>query len=192
MANVLTVVWFVIGCVVFHTAILVWAALMLPNPVERARQRVERRPYPSFFLGLLFFGASLLVGVTMLSAGRHGLVQLLGWIVMGPMLASAVVGAAGFAKLVSSRIRPQMKSEAPLPALVAGSLCVALPGWLPVIGWFVFLPLTGLISVGAGLMAILSKREVAVLPAPVTAWPSAAQYPQSEFTIPAPAYTEQS
>src|SRR4051812_19520347 len=59
MANVLSVVWSVIGSVVTLTSLLVWAALMMPGPVGRARLRLEAKPAASFFLGVLFCAATV-------------------------------------------------------------------------------------------------------------------------------------
>ena len=161
MANVLTVVWLVIAWVVMQSAIQVWTALMLPNPVERARQRLERKPVASLFLGLLFWGVTLLLGTTLLKEGNPGGAQLLGWIVMAPMLASAIIGGAAFAELVGSRIRPRMQNDSRILALVGGALCTTLAALLPVVGWVVFLPIIGFMSIGAGALGLLSRRRVA-------------------------------
>jgi hypothetical protein len=186
MANVLTVVWFVIGFIVFHTALMLWTALMLPNPVERARQRVERKPAASFFIGLLFTVLSLVLATTLLGEGRPGGVQLLGWVLLSPMLISAVVGGAAFARMLGGRIQAQSSREVGLTALVGGAACTALSGWVPLVGWFAFFPLTGLIGMGAGLMGILSKREVAAAPEPEPAAPPAPAVPVGH-----PVYAEQ-
>ncbi|MFN3650316.1 MAG: hypothetical protein ACK47B_12135 [Armatimonadota bacterium] len=182
MANVLTVVWFVIGFVVTHTAILVWANLMLPNPVERARERVERRPYLCGFVGLGIFALFFTLAVALLSSQVGGL-QLLGWIVLSPMLVSAVIGGAGIARQLAARIRRTTGQERSIAALVGGALCTALPGWLPVVGWFIYFPVTAAISIGAGAMAIARRQ-------PRTA-PAAQPAPAAEATHPArPAYGE--
>jgi hypothetical protein len=162
MANVLTAVWFVIGFIVFHTSLLVWTALMLPNPVERARQRVERKPVASFFTGALFAVATIVLATSFLKEGNPGPVQLMGWLLLSPMLVSAMVGGAAFAGILGRRIRSHANGEVTLTALVGGAACTALCGWMPVLGWFAFFPITGLISVGAGALGIISKRQVAV------------------------------
>lgn len=161
MANVLTVVWFVILYVTAQTAIMVWASFMLPNPVERARQRAERKPVLHFFLGALFWAMTLVVITLFVKEGNPGPVQLIGWSLAGPMLAGSVVGGAAFAQLVAERIRSRAPSVGLVPSVVGGALMTALAGLLPIIGWLVFLPITGFISVGAGMLGIFSKREVA-------------------------------
>jgi hypothetical protein len=200
MANVLSVVWIVIAYVVTQTSIMVWAAWMLPNPVERARQRLVRKPVGSFFLGLLFWSVTMLITSQLIRGDRPGVGQLIGWLLMGPMLAASVLGGAAFAQLIGGRISAQLKNDSPVPALIGGALCTVLAGLLPVIGWFVFLPITGMMAIGAGALGILSKRHVAEQPAsapPAASWPGYGTTPQPAIPSAAgsgaswPAYSEQ-
>ena len=117
---------------------------------------------------------------------------------MSPVLISATIGGAVFARLLAARLQEKMKNEAPIPALVGGALCTALCGFLPIIGWFLFFPLTGFISVGAGFMALVSRKRVAEQPLPQVILGPVAQpqpaaysagygYPLRNGSVPAPA-----
>jgi hypothetical protein len=159
MANVLTFVWLVIAYIVTSTALMVWIALMLPRPVEAARRRLETRPGRSFALGLLFWIVTMVFAMSLLKEGRGAHLQLLGWAVMAPGLASSVIGGAAFAELVAARIRPQLRSEAVLPALIGGALCTTLSGLLPLVGWVVFFPIVSLMAIGSGAAGILEARR---------------------------------
>jgi hypothetical protein len=158
MANVLTVVWFIIGWTAMQTGLMVWLALMLPQRVGRARERVETAPVRTFFVGAAFWIVTVLFAVNLIKQGRPGPVQLFGWLTAGPMLAASAIGGAAFAQIVSERIRERSPQTSPLAALAVGGLCTAISGLLPVIGWFVFLPIVGFMSVGAGLSALLRKK----------------------------------
>jgi hypothetical protein len=151
---------------------MVWTALMLPNPVGRAQVRLERRPVATFFLGAAVWLVTLLVATSLLKEGRHGLLQLMGWIITIPAFAASVIGGGAWAQLVGSRIRVKMNHEAQIPALVGGALCTALSGFLPVIGWVVFFPIVSFMAVGAGTYGLLARapkpKPVAEpLPAPL-------------------------
>lgn len=159
MANVLTFVWIVIAYIVTSTSLMVWTALMLPKPVEAARHRLETRPGRSFVTGLLFWLVTIVVAMSFLKEGRGAHLQLLGWIFMAPALTASVVGGAAFAELVASRIRAQMRTEAPLPALIGGALCTTLSGLLPIIGWVVFFPIVSMMAIGSGAAGILGARR---------------------------------
>lgn len=161
MANVLTFVWLVIAYIVTSTALMVWTALMLPRPVAAARRRLETRPGRSFGMGLLFWIVTMFFAMSLLKEGRGAHLQFLGWIVMAPGLASSVIGGAAFAELVAARLRPQMRTEAPLPALIGGALCTTLSGLLPLVGWVVFFPVVSLMAIGSGAAGILEARRAA-------------------------------
>ena len=184
MANVLTVVWFLIAYVVTNTSILVWAALMLPNPVERARLKLERKPVASFFVGAAVWAVTIVVASALLKEGSAAPLQLLGWMTAGPMLASSVVGGAAFANVLAVRLRPQMKSDSPLLALLGGALCTTLSGLLPVVGWVVFLPLVGFMSVGAGVMGLFRLPRRARRPQPAPTEPSRQPGLDPTFVLP--------
>jgi hypothetical protein len=188
VANVLTVVWIVIGYVVTNASLLIWAALMLPNPVERARQRLETKPVASFFLGMLFWAVTAVFSGAMLQNNTPGPVKLLGWLLAGPMLAGSVIGGAAFARLLAGRIQPRTSNGSPIQALVGGALCTTMAALVPVIGWFVFLPLAGFMSIGAGMLGVFSKREVAAerQPAPerFSQPPQEASHPDPQFLLP--------
>jgi hypothetical protein len=181
VANVLTVVWIVIAYVVMNSAMQIWAGLMLPGPVERARERVERKPVKSLFWGALILGITAAVSLNMINGERPGPVQLLGWIVAGPMLAGSIIGGAAFSQLLARRIQAQMQNDSHIQALVGGALCTTLASLLPVIGWFVFLPVVGLISIGSGFPALFARRK-RVVEQPVLEMPVASP---PQFVLPA-------
>jgi hypothetical protein len=186
MANVLSVVWFVIGSVATLTAVWVWTCLMLPAPVGRARRRLERQPLVCFFQGLLFCAAALLVLTALvyirlrvlLAVGESlkdlsfllGIrsrdyfapvfVQSVGLMTVGPLLAGLTVGSAGVVQILAGRMRQQRPNGSPLFALCGGALATALSAFLPIIGWLVFTPVVGLMSVGAGVMGVFSRRRL--------------------------------
>jgi hypothetical protein len=158
MGVVIGFVWLVIGYVLMQTSIQVWAALMLPNPVERAQQRIQRRPYASFFIGLAFGVAGAVIASFFLRAA--GPWTLIGYALMAPVFASGVVGGGAFTRILAERIKPHQKNESGITALVGGAFLTTAATLLPVIGWFMFLPLIGFMSIGAGLMGIVSKRRI--------------------------------
>jgi hypothetical protein len=172
MGLVLSIVWIVIALIVSATSSMVWVALMLPNRVEQARERIEKKPLVSLFVGLGVGLLTIVVTGAMVQNGRPAPVQLAGWILAGPTLAGWVIGGAGFARIISGRLSAQLRGGSPFLALVGGALCTSLSGLLPIIGWFVFLPLVGFISIGAGVPAIFARRRPARLAEPGDTPPS--------------------
>lgn len=184
MANVTAVTNFVVGFVIMHASLLVWIAIMAPGTVHRARQRLETRPIASLLWGLGVFSAMLLTGsgllllrmqciglvsgvlqhlsewlaVNRLSHDSYMVTHGLGWLLMAPFMICWAFGGAAFAELFASRIRRFTDNEHSVRALVGGAFCTSAAGFLPLVGWFAFLPLVGLMSIGAGTCALLSFR----------------------------------
>jgi hypothetical protein len=185
MANVLTVVWLVIGWIVSQTSILVWASLMLPDRVQRARERVESRPVVCFFFGLLVFVLTLVIATNLIKEGRPGHLQLFGWIFMGPMLAAGIIGGASIARIAADRIYAHSNAESTLPSMIGGALCTTASGFVPIVGWFLYFPVTGFISIGAGAMALLQRRKRPVIDhAPIMDAAVAGETGHSIYSVP--------
>lgn len=158
MGLVLSTVWLVIGYVVAQTALNIWVALMCPNPVARAQERILRNPWGSFFLGAAIWTGAFLFWVVCVNA-KLGPVQILGWLAATPMLALSVLGGAAMSQVIGARIQSRMRNDSPIAALVGGALLTVLGGLLPVLGWFVFLPLTGFMSIGAAFLSLVAPRR---------------------------------
>jgi hypothetical protein len=183
MANVYSIAFSVLGVVVAHCLLLVWTALILPAPVERARRRIETRPIFSFLIGLVccLVTIGLIAGFSAIrtrivpridDALEYLSVHLqftrsyndawiltngLVWFLAAPVLAGLIFGGAGFAQLFGIRARAMMRDDRPLLGLTYGALCTSASYFVPLVGWFIFLPIVGLISIGAGICGILGR-----------------------------------
>ncbi|HEX4143286.1 MAG TPA: hypothetical protein VHY91_07030 [Pirellulales bacterium] len=188
MATVYTVTFTVLGLVVMYSSLVVWTALILPAPVARARARLEAKPVASFFAGLAFFLLTLLAYVGFLvirnpwlapvdeSLQRaSGILQFnrfyndayivlncVAWTVAAPAMVGWIIGGAGFAQLFASRARTLMHEDRPLLALGLGAITASFAFFLPPVGWFLFLPVVTLMSIGAGLLAILKPHALLI------------------------------
>lgn len=183
MANVYSIAYTVLGIVAAHCLLLVWTAVVLPAPVERARRRIETRPLATFFVGLVacLLTVGLVAGYSALRAtllpklddllaylsvhlqftrtynDAWILVNAAAWIFAAPILAGFIIGGAGFAQSFGIRARAMMRDDRPLLGLSYGALCTSAAYFLPLVGWFVYLPIVGLISIGAGLCGIFGR-----------------------------------
>jgi hypothetical protein len=183
MANVYSIAFSVLGAAVAHCCLLVWTALVLPGPVERARRRIETRPVSSLLIGLFccLLTIGLIAGFSVFRArlvvkfddaleflsvhlrfsrtyndawiATNGIV----WLLAAPVLAGFIFGGAGFAQLFAMRARAMMRDDRPLLGLSYGALCTSVAYFLPFVGWFVYLPIVGLMSIGAGICGMLGR-----------------------------------
>jgi hypothetical protein len=191
VAAVSATAYFVIGFIVLHSALLVWTAVVLPAPVDRARRQLETAPLRTLLWGLLALGLALalitvlllirLPCIELVSDWLNRLSQILsvnrvandaqmlthaaGWMLLGPFWFAWICGGAAFAEICADRLQCRMDRPRRISALIAGAFCTSGGAFLPFVGWFLFFPAVGLLSLGAGLRGL---------------WPAAQRSPSRE------------
>jgi hypothetical protein len=71
-----------------------------------------------------------------------------------PFTIALVIGAAAFA-LAFAR-RADAAAQWPVASLVGGAFLLSCAMFLPLVGWFVFLPIIAAMSAGAGFLSFLA------------------------------------
>ena len=181
MASVNAVTYFVIGFVVIHVSLLLWVKVVLPKTVDRTRRYLESSPFGSLFWGLaalvvaagfacillwfrmwcVKYAADLLAMLsTSLNVNRvpndaYMIAQVIVWMLLGPVMAAWILGGAAFAEVFAARFQRQYASEARIRSFLIGAFCVSAGAFLPFVGWFVFLPIVGVMSIGAGARSLV-------------------------------------
>jgi len=201
VASVSAVTYFVIGFIVIHASLLVWVRVLLPGTVSRARSRLEAAPLRSLFWGTAVFAASILFVCLLLAFRMRGIqyaaellakfsssldvnrlpndayvvTHVLGWMLLAPVMAAWIFGGAAFAEIFAERLGRQVGRDLPIAGFLAGAFCTSAGAFLPFVGWFVFFPLVGLMSIGAGAWALAPLRRPAESLGKIKAaeWPAA-------------------
>ncbi len=140
-------------------ALTMCTSLMFPGRTERARDLLFAKPWQTLLVGILLLALPGTVSVSLLAQPLPGL-KLLGWIGLMLLLAMAAVGSGGLATLVSARIRALAPELTLLAATGRASAIIVTAALFPVLGWFVFTPLTLLFSLGAGFRAIVERDRI--------------------------------
>ena len=184
MANVLASALAVVGVIIMLTSLLTWTAYMLPRPVARAQRRIENHPWQSFFVGLAVLavaGATFCIALSLRPKIREQLEFLLDtlarfagvarytgdagtvahellYFTLFPFIIAAVIGGAAFARTFSQRA--DASGKRPVWSLVGGAFLLSCSLFLPLVGWFVFLPIVVAMSAGAGMLSLLSHDPI--------------------------------
>jgi len=162
MADILAVFGILVLVGGAQAGLLITFCLLFPARVEAATSRLEQHPWRSLVLG----GGAVIVlalPVTLLLSLPAGVAKFLGWALAVGALAVSGIGASGLTRLLARRMASQGMAEAgSLGTLVRSSLALQLAVLLPVVGWFVVLPLVTAASLGASLHAL---RRTASTPA---------------------------
>jgi hypothetical protein len=129
--------------------------LLFPATVERARLRLDRTPWKCFFVGGLLT-AVLAIPTVILFVVPNGAVQFAGWALVAVALTFATLGATGLASKMGERLGARSGNTlSPIASFVRGALALELAAAFPVIGWFIFIPLAVVTSLGASAFAVL-------------------------------------
>ena len=151
----------VIGAAALWAAIVAMG-LLFSERTKRAeaalRDKGGRIVVNGVAIGVLGVGA----GFGLMNAS-HGVVKLFGWLILSALLLVGTLGAAGLARLASSRIQSLDQSPSQFTSLWRGAGLLVLSGLLPAFGWFLLFPLQLFAGIGAGV-AVLAKNRTAESP----------------------------
>lgn len=170
MADVYIVVFSVIGILISLPALLVALALLLPGVVGRSASRISRTPGKCLVLGIPV-AAAFFLWIAISSQVNFGPVKATAFAAGITGLGLGVVGAAGFAWHISERLGAISGPKSKIANLLRGAVIFELACFFPIIGWFLFLPLAGALSLGAAVFGLLSwmpgprVQQAAAMPA---------------------------
>jgi hypothetical protein len=159
----------VVALIATWTGLLITVSLAMPKQTGMAEYALETAPRRCFLsgLGMLLL---LLSSFRFLQAPLPGM-KLVGILLLLALGAVLTLGAAGLAQLLGRRIGEMSGARTSFGTLVRGSLVYSLAMGFPLIGWYLFLPLSAVCALGAGAVALWSRRR----PAPLTPSPVAEQ-----------------
>ncbi|MGA9531397.1 MAG: hypothetical protein WBR18_01660 [Anaerolineales bacterium] len=130
--------------------------LLFPGMIERASQRVSVTPGRSFGLGVL---AAFLLAIpaAVLFALPIGGAKLLAVVLLAAGLGFASLGTAGVAAAMGRMWRQHAGDGASQTgSFVRAAIALELAAAFPFLGWFVFIPVTILVSLGGAVFAALN------------------------------------
>jgi len=145
-------------------ALIMTLALIFPAKSGHARERLVARPWAAFFTGLAIWATIGVFGFVLLSIPLP-IGKLMGWTVIMGLLSVAAIGGAGLASLASQRLRELAPDMTPYASMSKSAAVIVVSGLVPLLGWFMIVPILTFVSTGAGLQALLSRQpEVEIAP----------------------------
>ncbi len=163
ISTVLTWLLVAAAIVIALPALWILAAGLWPDRTQRLRRVAERGLLRSFFCGLpVMLAGIFLVSVLAKLPKAGATAALLG----GVLLTWGLLGAGGTAALLGARLWPQAE---PWRQIKHGGLTLVCCVLLPVVGWFVLLPLLAVIGAGLQVRVLFGGGAApqASLPTPV-------------------------
>lgn len=158
MADVLAVISGLILVGLAFPSLLLVITINFPQLVEHTSYQVENRPVRNIFRGLgLFFVLFIMLGFFAVVPGPGKLLAL-GVLLIG--LSLAIFGAAGIVNLLANRYEKSFNVPKSFSSLAFSSIFLELAFVLPLVGWFVVLPISFLLALGA-ISKALSEKAMA-------------------------------
>lgn len=158
MADVYTVLFIVIGILISVPALLVAWNLLMPQVTERTERRLGQSPGKSFVVGLPITAVILFWSMANFES-NVGLLQTSAFIILFLGMALGSIGGAGMARLLGRRIAPLSDNHSDIYFLLRGAIVYELAALVPLVGWFIFAPIVGIMAVGAAVLSLFGKRS---------------------------------
>lgn len=160
IGDALAVVSFVVALCLCSWALVLTMSLLFRVRTAAAWNAVESRPFRSFFAGAICLAAGGIASAA-LAAQPAPAIKVVGIAGYLALLTIAALGASGLVQLVSARIKSLDPSLPSYTSLARAAAIVVIAGALPFLGWFLIAPVVILVSLGAGITALMTKPVAA-------------------------------
>ncbi len=164
MADLFKWVFLVLGLLITLVSYWVLFEALYPGVVDRARARYATRPIRTTLIGILVTVPVTLVGIGLVSApGAGG--KFIGFAVLVLLFTAGLLGSSGLCRLIGERLPSPVDEAQPWRRVYRGGTVLAIAFVLPMVGWFLVLPLTLVSGVGAAATALRKPKAKAETPA---------------------------
>jgi hypothetical protein len=158
MADVLKIVFLIIGLLICYVSYWLAASALFPGVVDRARRQYERHPFRVTLVGIALAVPFVLVSIG-IGKVAHPLAKMLGVAVISVPILYGLIGSAGLALRIGASLQSSLDETQPWRRVLRGSVVLSLTFLLPVIGWFIVMPWTLVSGLGAAVCAMFQKQH---------------------------------
>jgi hypothetical protein len=147
------------GLMVVLPAVWLLFGALWPAAVGRAQERIPKKPWSTFFIGL-----GMTVAVTLLVAllGKVGPPAALVLSAFG--MGWSMVGVSALARHVGTRL--SSPGDAAWRPHLRGGIVLSLSFLVPILGWMLVFPIALILGMGATTMAVFKRKAAEPMPAP--------------------------
>lgn len=157
MADTMAIVFAILGLMLSFPALWLLCRGLWPDRVAMAAQACSKGLSKPLFLGLPALITVLLIAAVLGKAlGSPG--KIAGALLISFFIVHASIGIAGLATHIGSQFSSSEASES-WRATLRGGVVLELSYLLPILGWFIILPLSIVVGSGASLLAMFRGRE---------------------------------
>ena len=135
---------------------------LFASRVTRTRSIAQLMPGRSFGIGLVNFLFFTVIALVLLSIAENagpfirGVLTIPALIILAVLAIALSLGLAGMSNLIGERIFPDLPVW---KQTLWGTVCLSLACALPFVGWFLLLPYTGFVGIGAVILGFLQREQ---------------------------------
>jgi hypothetical protein len=157
-ADTMAIFFVVVGVLIAFPSLWLLCAALCPDFVQRNVSAIEHGFLKSFLIGIPVVVASvILTGIIGKLPASFG--QIGGILTFSLVMLFAQAGVAGVATLVGRRLKSPVDVERPWKATLRGGIVLVLSYLLPIVGWFLILPVSIIVGAGSSMRAIFPARK---------------------------------
>lgn len=155
MADTMAIFFVILGFLLAFPGLWLTCIGVWPTLVEGSRERCERGLIKSFFIGLPL-AVAMVIAVSIVGKSEGvGQISAVGIVCLFILYSN--IGVAGLVTTIGKRLPSPADIERPWKATIRGGVVLELSYLLPLLGWFVILPITWLIGCGAVTRVLFCK-----------------------------------
>ena len=167
LADVFTFLFVILGFLIVYVAYWLATAGLFPRLTERCADRLGQSPVKSVIVGVVAWGALMLLGGGLSAGAKDGFLKGVGVVVMIVSAIVALAGSSGVAHRIGSGLRSTRDDAEPWRRVLRGGIVLALTFVLPFVGQLVMV-LTFAAGFGAFILSRPKPVKLALSePAPV-------------------------
>jgi hypothetical protein len=157
MADTLAIALVVVGFLIAFQALWLLSSGLWPARVAAAAGACDKRLLRCLAVGVpVVLVAIVLTAIVGKTLGGPG--QIAAFLLASLLALYSQVGVAGLVTVVGRRLRSPADAARPWAATLRGGVVLAVSFLLPILGWFVLLPASALIGVGAMTLTLRSRH----------------------------------
>lgn len=167
MADTMAIFFVILGFSLAFPGLWLLCRGLWPRAVTEAAAICGKGLIKPFVAGLPVTMAMIFLAAVSSKFGSGGKIAAAATVCLYLVIANC--GVAGLVTMVGGRLASPVDSEQPWRVTLRGSIALMLASLLPILGWFVILPVSVIIGCGANLISLLRAVAATVSRKPVIA-----------------------
>ena len=163
MADVLKIVFLILGFQIVYVCYWLASEALFPSFVDRACAQYQSHAFKITLLGVLVFVPLVFAGIA-IGKMPNPFFKFVGVFLGSVPVLLGLLGSAGLSRRIGIGLPSSLDETQPWRRGLRGGIVLVFVFLLPVIGWFVVMPLTIASGVGAAIIAWTQRKKQIATP----------------------------